>query len=163
MLLSNGSIPDRALNLLAFASMIVFFMISFYRGICSQDKSFLAIAQNQKLFYIILIILSFCILTNRGSKEIAASLISAKPYSHIMEERESRMIAAQKNGTDSVAFPLIDSAMNTSIRLSTQKATIKEWMKKRPGLLCLTDDMADSNCRKMFQQYYLIRVVAVRK
>ncbi len=163
LVISNGSIPDRALNLLAFACILVFFIVSAYWGISCQQNVQLRVLGNPKIISVVLLVLSCTICANRGSKEIAASLISARNYSLILGEREQEMTMAHKKGLDSVSLPLLDSAMNIAVGISAQKATIKEWMKKKPSLLYFEDDMADSSSRNILQQYYKMKVVSVAK
>ena len=163
MLFSNGSFPDRAVNLLTAITMLFLFMLSFFSGICIREIGIVSIANNKKVLYFLLIIISFCIYANRSSKEIVSSLISGRLYSHIMKEREIKLVNAQKDKSDSLFLPTLEAEMNSTIDSSSQKAMIKEWMRKKPTLLCFQDDMADSSSRKIFQEYYNIRVISSNK
>ena len=163
LVISNGSIPDRALNLLGFASMLVFFIISLYWGMGNGYHSQLTFLSNPKVLPILLLALSCTIFANRGSKEMASSLISARNYALIMTKREQALSVANQKGIESVSLPLIDSAMNRAVEMSAQKATIKEWMKHKPSLLYFEDDMADSGSRAVLQNFYNIKVIAVEK
>ncbi len=163
MLFSNGSFPDRAINLLTEITMMVLFFIVFYIGTFIREKNILAVANNSKLFYLLLIIISSCIYANRGSKEIVSSIISAKLYSDILSDREIKLEMASVNKSDSLFLSSVEVEMNKAVDVSSQKAMIKEWMRKKPSLICFQDDMADSSTRKIFQEYYNIRVISSNK
>ena len=162
LILSNGSMPERALNVLSAATMMVFFMLAFYMGVCVKDKTIREIARNSQVAYALAIVLCLSILANTASKEIAASLVSGKNYSKIMKEREQALMFAAQSKTDSISFPLIDSAIYTTLKVSTQKATLKEWMKKKPSLLFVSDDMAEPGSRKILADYYGLKSIGVK-
>ncbi len=163
MIFSSGSIPDRALNVLSAASIIVFMLISFYAGTCVKDKNALMALKDERLFNAIIISLCCCICANTTSKAIASSLISCSTYSRVMEEREKKLCKAQQSRTDSISLPLVDLEMKSTIETSTQRATLKGWMKSKPPLLFFTDDIADSNNRKMLKDYFGLRIISVEK
>ena len=112
--------------------------------------------------YSIAIVLCLSILANSASKELASSLVSAKTYSKIMHEREDAMMMAEESKTDSIALPLIDTAIYTTLKASTHKVTLKEWMKKKPSLLFVSDDMAELGSRKLLANYYGLRTISVK-
>jgi len=163
LLISNGSFPERAVNLLTAITVIVLFMLSCYWGIFIENKNILQIAKHANIRYLTIIAIACCIVANRTSKEIASSIISAKLYSNVMLSREIQMDKGQAEHADSLFFPLIENEINAAIVKSNQKAMVKEWMSKKPSLLCFQDDMADSNSRKLFQEYYHIRVISAPK
>ena len=163
MIISNGSIPDRALNVLSAASIIVFTLISFYAGANVKDNNMLIGLKNEQLFCIIIVAVSCCIWANATSKAIAASLISGSTYSKVIEKREEKLWNAQQSRIDSISLPLIDLEMKSMIETSTQRATLKEWMKNKPPLLFFSDDIADTNDRKMLQDYFGLRIIYVEK
>ncbi len=163
LIISNGSFPERAVNLLTAITMIVFFILSCYWGLFIENKNILQIAKHANVGYLTIIAIACCIVANRTSKEILASLVSAKLYSNIMKSREIQMDKGQVEHADSLFFPLIENEINAAVDKSNQKAMVKEWMKKKPTLLCFQDDMGDSNSRKLFQEYYQIKAIKVAK
>ena len=164
LLLSNGSIPDRALNVLSAASLFVFIILSFYIGICIKDKNSKQLLANSQLRYTVATVLIICIITNNTTKEIAGSLISANTYHSALRNRENILQNAGTLKIDSISIPLIETAMDMQVYAagSNHKAMLKEWMKKKPSLLFISDDMASSASRKVLQDYYRVKCINLK-
>ena len=166
LLLSNGSIPDRALNVLSAASLIVFFAIAFYMGICVKDKTARMVFGNIQLNYTVATALIVCILANNSTKEIAASAMSANTYHRAMLARENTLKNAQQLKIDSVWLPMTDAAMkliSQNGNAANQKAMLKQWMQRKPSLLFISDDMETPESRKILGEYYGIKLLTVKQ
>ena len=166
LLLSNGSIPDRALNVLSAASLIVFFAIAFYMGICVKDKNARFVLGNVQLNYSVATVLLICIIANNSTKEIAASAMSAKTYHHTMQARENLLSNAKQLNLDSIFIPKTDAAMKLVLQTgnaANQKAMLKEWMQQKPSLLFISDDMETPESRKILQDYYGIKSITIKQ
>ena len=166
LLLSNGSIPDRALNVLSAASLIVFFAIAFYMGICVKDKNARFVLGNVQLNYSVATVLLICIIANNSTKEIAASAMSAKTYHHAMQARENLLSNAKQLNLDSISIPKTDVAMKLVLQTgnaANQKAMLKEWMQQKPSLLFISDDMETPESRKILQDYYRIKSITIKQ
>ena len=166
LLLSNGSIPDRALNVLSAASMIVFFTIAFYMGICVKDKTARMVLENVQLNYAVATVLLLCIIANNSTKEIAASGMSANTYHHAMKARENILINAKQLNLDSISLPKTDAAMKLILQngnAENQKAILKQWMQRKPSLLFISDDIETPESRKILAQYYGIKLITAKQ
>ncbi len=163
LLLSNGSIPDRALNVLSAITLLVFIMVSFYMGLCIMDKNVKKLLAHHQLRITVATVLIICIVTNNTSREIASSLMSAGPYHNAMLERE-QMLKEAAEKPDTVRLTTIDTAMLYTINNSSagKKAMLKEWMKKKPFLLFISDDIATPASRKILADYYMVKNISVK-
>ncbi len=163
LLLSNGSIPDRALNVLSAITLLVFIMVSFYMGLCIMDKNVKQLLAHHQLRITVATVLIICIVTNNTSREIAGSLMSAVPYHHAMLQRE-QILKDASGKTDTVKLISIDTAMLYTINNSSagKKAMLKEWMKKKPSLLFISDDIATPASRKILGDYYMVKNIVVK-
>ena len=162
LILSNGSIPDRALNVLSAASLLAFFMVAFYMGICIKDKQARMVLGNLQLNYSVATVLLISIIAGNASKEIASSLISASTYHRAMTARENVLNNARLLNVDSIALPQTDAAMQLVLQnndAGNQKATIKQWMKRKPSLLFVSDDLETPESRKILQQFYGLKTI----
>ena len=166
LLLSNGSIPDRALNVLSAASLSIFFAIAFYMGICVKDKNTRFVLGNLQLKYVVATTLLICILANNSTKEIAASAISANTYHHAMMAREKLLTNAKHLKLDIVSLNKTDTAMMLVLQNGnalSQKAMLKDWMQRKPSLLFISDDMETTDSRKILQEYYSIKSITLKQ
>ena len=161
LLLSNGSIPDRALNVLSAITLLVFIMVSFYMGLCIMDKNVKQLLAHYQLRITVATVLIICIVTNNTSREIASSLMSVGPYHHAMLQRE-QILKEGSGKTDTVKLTTIDTAMLYTINNSAagKKVMLKEWMKKKPSLLFISDDIATPASRKILGDYYMVKNIA---
>ena len=164
LLLSNGSIPDRALNVLSAFTLLVFIMVSFYMGLCIMDKNVKQLLAHQQLRITVATVLIICIVTNNTSREIAGSLISAGTYHRAMLQRTQILNEASINRKDTVQLTTIDNAMLNDVNTYSagKKAMLKEWMKKKPLLLFISDDMATPESRKVLADYYKVKILSVK-
>ena len=161
LLISNGSIPDRALNVLSAATIIVLMMTAFYMGLCIKNKNVRELLSHKQLQFTVAVSVIICVIANNSSKEIASSLIAAKTYHQVLKERETMLQQSYNNRFDTISLPSIDMAMETALKLKggNQKATLKQWMQKKPSLLFVTDDLATEGSRKVLQEYYQIKLI----
>ena len=161
LMLSNGSIPDRALNVLSAASFIVFVILSFYMGICIMDKNIKQLLAHNQFRFTVATVLIICIIANNTTKEIVGSLISAKTYHYAMRNRENMLYNASTFKVDTISVPIIETSMEMQVNAigANQKAMMKEWMKKKPTLLFISDDIATPASRKVLQDYYKVKCI----
>ena len=126
-----------------------------------MDKNIKQLLAHNQLRFTVATVLIICIIANNTTKEIVGSLMSAKTYHYAMRNRENMLYNACTFKVDTISVPIIETSMEMQVNAigTNQKAMMKEWMKKKPTLLFISDDIATPASRKVLQDYYKVKCI----
>ncbi len=159
---SNGSWPERATNVLATIGFAAFLMTAFYAGLQCNNPTLISCSTSTSVLRILKMCLILTVVCNSFSKDLFKSLISAKMFHIVMQQREQ--ILHQHKGKEVCFVPAYDTAFRKLypiVYAKPQRATIAQFIAQKPTLLFVYDDLADANAIALLQQYYQIKTIIV--
>jgi len=154
LFISNGSLPERATNLFVLITATALLMIAFYCGLQNENKAIVAASNHATTQKVVVLALMVSIVCNGTSKEIFKSIMAAKLFSAVMNERE---LVLKNSPHQVVSLPTYDSSVKKNYPLlygEKQKAIVQQWILQKPSLLFVFDDLENNLSIKELQHYY---------
>ncbi len=161
LLVSNGSLPERATNLIIAFSSITLLGIGYYVGCLLRIK--IEVLKNINVVppYLMYVIIIIGVLCNKGAKDIFTSAFSAKLFHPIMVERENQLKNAHSK---TICLDTYDANMDKKYKQlfgQSQNETTKKWIIDKPILLFFSDELLDSASTTTLEKYYQTRKICI--
>ncbi|MFY7899694.1 MAG: DUF6056 family protein, partial [Chitinophagaceae bacterium] len=158
---SNGSLPERATNLFVIITFIALLMSFFYSGTQLNNQSLALISIKPNTSALLLLTMSISIVCNNTTKEIIKSVLSAKLYDSILDEREQILMANKKKNIAVISYDSAVTKHYNKLYGNNQKEVIKKIILQKPNLLFFEDDFISEKNISEIKRYYQLESLKV--
>lgn len=162
LIVTHGSIPERAINNLTALAAFYLLTMSFFLGACGLSLGAEVTGRTSRL---LVVLLSCALLANYNYKEAWKNVITGYFYHAIQTDRQKILLSARENHQRSAVITPYTSALEEKVRRVFPRGapvTVQRLLKDRPTMLYY-DNEAEEPPRVYLLRHYQLDSVVVGK